>query len=121
MQSLIDKIQSDEAPPTEEVLNCPLCNSSESRFLFRNFDRFYHLPGKFGIVQCKSCQLVRLSPRPAKDSLGFYYPQENYYSYQMPTASINNLSERGWISKIREGIRQTVFDYLEQIRTQCMV
>lgn len=112
MQSLIDKIQLGNAPPMEEVKDCPLCDSSESSFLFWNFDRFYHLPGKFGIVQCKNCSLVRLSPRPAKESLGFYYPQENYYSYQTPTVSIKNLSNRSFISRIREGIRQTVFDNL---------
>ena len=112
MQSLIDKIQHADAPPSEEVTVCPLCDSSGSNFLFWNFDRFYHLPGKFGIVQCEDCRLVRLSPRPVKESLGFYYPSENYYSYQTPAVSLDNLTERGFVSKIREGIRQTVFDDL---------
>lgn len=111
MSSLIDKVQTVESPKTEEVPNCPFCKSSETRLLFWNFDRLYHLPGRFGIVQCCDCQLVRLSPRPMKDSLPFYYPEEDYYSFQAP-ASIDNLTDRGRITKIREGIRQAVFDHL---------
>ncbi len=64
------------------------------------------------MVQCEECELVRLSPRPVKAHLPFYYPEEDYYSYQAPTVSINNISERGIVSRIREDIRQVVFDDL---------
>lgn len=112
MTPLIDKLQALKAPPTETVDNCPLCNSSKSKFLFWNFDRLNHLPGKFGVVQCEECELVRLSPRPVKAHLPFYYPAEDYYSYQVPRASINHISKRGILSKIREAIRQVVFHQL---------
>ena len=112
MQALIDKIQAGDTPPTEEVKNCPLCNSSDSNFLFWNFDRLHHLPGRFGLVKCEKCELVRLSPRPTKNSLGFYYPEGDYYSYQSPTAALQNISSRKFIGKIRESIRNVVFDHL---------
>ena len=112
MESLIDKIQSNQTPPTEEVKKCPICNNSEKTFLFCNFDRLYHLPGKFGWVQCKTCDLVRLSPRPTKDSLSFYYPKEDYYSYQSPNGTIDNISSRKILGKFRESIRNMVFDHL---------
>jgi 2-polyprenyl-3-methyl-5-hydroxy-6-metoxy-1,4-benzoquinol methylase len=109
MASLIEKIQSSPAPPTETVDNCLLCHSSKGKFLFWGFDRLNHLPGKFGVIQCEECELVRLSPRPAKAHLSFYYPPEDYYSYQEPKDSIRKVSQRGALSKVREAIRQVVF------------
>lgn len=87
---------------------CPLCGSVESEFLFWNYDRLYHLPGRFGVVKCKVCGLVRLSPRPTKENLGYYYPEDDYYSYQRPKASINDISSIGFLSKLRNGCRYTV-------------
>jgi 2-polyprenyl-3-methyl-5-hydroxy-6-metoxy-1,4-benzoquinol methylase len=118
MDSLIDKIQTANAPQTEDVNICPLCMSSEIKFLFWNFDRLNHLPGKFGLVQCKKCELVRLSPRPTAKSLGFYYPDGDYYSFQEPTAAIQNISMGGIFSKIRDLIRQMVFNKLGYPTTQ---
>ena len=112
MVSLIDKVQTGTTPPTETVDNCPLCNSSKNKFLLWNFDRLNHLPGKFGIVQCEECLLVRLSPRPVKNHLDFYYPEEDYYIYKTPTTSINNISQRGISAKIRASIRQVIFNDL---------
>ena len=112
MVSLIDKIQSAKAPPTETVEYCPLCNSARSKFLFWNFDRLHHLPGKFGVVKCEECELVRLSPRPEKGHLPFYYPSEAYYSYQPSTISIRDITNRGSLSRVRETIRQLVFYHL---------
>lgn len=112
MQSLIDKVQLGDIPPTEEVKNCSLCHSSESDFLSWNFDRLNHLPGKFGWVQCRKCDLVRLSPRPMESSLGFYYPEDDYYTYQSPTAAIEDVSSRKLTGKIRDSIRKMVFDDL---------
>ena len=109
MASLLEILETQEAPPTEIVDNCLLCNSSKSKFLFWNFDRLNHLPGKFGVVQCEDCDLVRLSPRPVKDHLPFYYPTEDYYSYQESKSSIKHISKRGTLSRFREAIRQVVF------------
>lgn len=91
-------------PPLEEVVACPLCNSEEANFLFWNIDRCYKLPGKFGIVECAECGLVRLSPRPSADRIGFYYPEATYYSYQSP----GSIRDRGTLNNIRTRIRNTV-------------
>lgn len=106
MTSLLDKLNTADAPETELVETCPLCKSAESRFLFWNFDRLHHLPGKFGVVQCKNCHLARLSPRPLKKNLGYYYPEDGYYSYQ--EISTENTSQ-SFAGKIRESIRRLVF------------
>ena len=107
MEFLENNIQSDKAPPTEEVKNCPLCNNSESEFLFWNFDRMHRLPGKFGLVRCKNCELVRLSPRPTKEGLGFYYPEEGYYSYSM-MPDYGNASSLSFKEKIRSSVMHSL-------------
>jgi SAM-dependent methyltransferase len=112
MPSLIEIIQSEDVP-TEEVKICPLCNSSDYDFLFWNFDRLYHLPGKFGLIKCSNCDLVRLSPRPLEERLSDYYPNDAYYIYQTPTASINTINKRSSaVDKVRQRIRNLVFDSL---------
>lgn len=55
------------APP------CPVCGAQERRTLLTTPDLLFARPGRFGISRCASCGLVLSSPRPARDSLGFYY------------------------------------------------
>ncbi len=108
MPSLIDRLDTPGAPQTELVETCPLCKSKESEFLFWNCDRLHQFPGKFGLVQCNECELVRLSPRPTRETIGSYYPSD-YYIYQEPTVSVNSLSQRnGVLGWIRDGIRHSV-------------
>jgi len=56
-----------EEPP------CPLCGEPGGRTLLRIPDLLFRRPGLFGLVRCGGCGLVRSSPRPTRDSLGFYY------------------------------------------------
>lgn len=108
MASLIDKLDTPDAPQTELVETCPLCNSKEHEFLFWNCDRFHHFPGKFGLVQCQKCELVRLSPRPTRETIGSYYPND-YYIYKEPTVSVDSMSKRaGVLGWLRDSIRHSV-------------
>jgi SAM-dependent methyltransferase len=109
MTGINNKINSlSAAPPTEEVKVCILCESDKSELLFSNFDRGYHLPGTFGITLCTNCRLIRLSPRPAVEHLGFYYPETEYYSYQ----SAGEAAQRGRMISLRDFIRNSVLDSL---------
>ncbi len=113
MTTLLDKLDTPNAPPTEVADLCPLCTGSESKFLFWNFDRLHHLPGKFGVVRCEGCKLVRLSPRPTRESIGLYYVADEYYSYQAPTNTVDQIAVRiGTAGKIRDWIRNSVLEYL---------
>jgi len=48
--------------------------------LFRAGDRLYRTTDKsFLVVECKSCRLIRLEPRPTIAELGRYYPPEYWY------------------------------------------
>ena len=101
-------ISSQAAPPTEEVRVCPLCESDKAKLLFTNFDRALRLPGEFGITQCANCQLVRLSPRPVVEQIGYYYPESEYYSYQAPS----EVSHRSRLVSLRDFIRNSVLESL---------
>ena len=52
--------------------------------------------------------LIRIGaqPRPRIDQIGFYYPADEYYSYQKP----GNLSDRGVLNALRDDLRATVLD-----------
>jgi len=80
MATLQDKISNLEDSQLEVVETCPICGSDSSTFLWVNYDRLYHLPGKFPTVMCDGCSLVRISPRPNVDAISLYYP-ESYGAY----------------------------------------
>jgi 2-polyprenyl-3-methyl-5-hydroxy-6-metoxy-1,4-benzoquinol methylase len=87
----------------EIVLRCDLCGASEAEMLLVNRDRLHGIPGEFPVIRCLSCGLVRLSPRPDRESLPFYYPSEEYYAYQPPGES--ERVRRGRLRVARAGLR----------------
>lgn len=93
-------------PRTESLSSCPVCHGKDDEFLFWCYDRYYQLPGKFGLVKCMSCGLARLSPRPLVDEIGFYYPNSQYYSYSLP----GEFTDRGILNRLRARIRETVLN-----------
>src|SRR3989442_4471354 len=97
-------------PPTEVVEECPLCASRNVEKLFATRDRLHRLPGEFGLVRCIDCQLIRLSPRPVLEHLGFYYPDDDYYSYQRPL-NLGHRSANGLRANVKAAIRDCVMDW----------
>lgn len=64
-------------PPdvTLERCACPMGCSSDSRIVLSAArDRVSDLPGRFDVVRCAGCGLMRTDPRPTPGSIGFYYP-----------------------------------------------
>lgn len=98
--------------PTEELKACVLCESTESEFIFWNYDRLHFLPGKFGLVRCANCDFYRLSPRPAQGNLASYYPPDEYYSYQQPEdlAAFEREQNLRGLRKIKEKMRESVLE-----------
>ena len=48
--------------------------------MFSATDRLYHTTSKvFQIVECKACRLIRLEPRPSKEELIRYYPDQYWF------------------------------------------
>ncbi len=65
--SVVDTLQT-------ERMTCALCTSTRGATLFEATDHREQLGGRFRIVRCADCGLVRTEPRP--DDLGAWYPQE---------------------------------------------
>lgn len=53
---------------------CPIgCDRSDSLVL-EGRDRIHEIQGKFAIVRCSHCSLMRTNPRPTPETIGAYYP-----------------------------------------------
>lgn len=44
--------------------------------LFVGFDRLSGVGGRFPVVRCRACELIRTNPRPNAASIGAYYPDD---------------------------------------------
>ncbi len=62
-----------ENPPALEIAACPLCGARDALPVARLHDAVWAKPGQFGLVRCTACSLAFLSPRPPRESIGFYY------------------------------------------------
>jgi SAM-dependent methyltransferase len=58
---------------------CPACGGSEACVLFAAADRLCTSSGRFQIVECTQCRLIRLDPQPTPEELGACFPS-NYWS-----------------------------------------
>lgn len=64
---------------------CPACGNAAARVLFRAGDRLYRTTEEqFSVVECSSCRLIRLTPRPGPQELVRYYPKQYWH---VPTGS----------------------------------
>jgi hypothetical protein len=64
-----------------ETAACPCgCPSGEERVL-KCRDRLHNLLGKFQVVRCLSCGLMRTDPRPTPEAISFCY-SEDYGPYE---------------------------------------
>ena len=65
----------DTGPP------CPACHSRKLTVLYTATDRLYATTTEeFTIVECCSCKLIRLEPRPSPSELHKYYPASYWFA-----------------------------------------
>ena len=72
-------------------MTCDLCGSRGSRVLFETQDRRFGTSGRFTIVECAACGLVRTEPKPA--DLADAYPHD-YYTHAAPRKPTRRVSAR---------------------------
>lgn len=72
---------------------CDGCGTKEGRFLFEGRDLLMGLPGRFRLVQCPQCGLIRQNPRLSWESLTDYYP-EDYSPYTKIIATERSTAQR---------------------------
>jgi SAM-dependent methyltransferase len=68
-----------------EFVPCAACGCNEFETVLAGHDRLHQRPGRFRVVRCARCQLLRTNPRPTVGSIGQYYPAE--YEPYLETAS----------------------------------
>lgn len=59
-----------------EAVRCPIGCDEGDDFVLEGSDQLQGLPGTFTVVRCRSCGLMRTSPRPTSRSIGPYYPDD---------------------------------------------
>jgi len=57
-----------------EYSSCCFCGSDRSELLIEGPDRLLGIPGRFRIVRCLDCGLLRQNPRPTRETIMFCYP-----------------------------------------------
>lgn len=65
-----------------ETVPCDFCGCSDSDLVFEAKDTNYFYEGVFRLVRCRSCQLVYLNPRPAPESVSYFYPDGDYTCFR---------------------------------------
>lgn len=69
-----------------ECVACPLCGVDDPALWRWGRDRLHGQPGWFRLVRCRDCGFVYLNPRPRRDRLLAFYP-DDYVSYRAPLAA----------------------------------
>ena len=64
-----------------EYVCCKLCGADNTKLLFIAKERDWGTEEFFNIVRCNKCNLVYINPRPSKEELSKYYP-EQYYAFE---------------------------------------
>jgi SAM-dependent methyltransferase len=83
-----------------ERSNCTLCGARDASVVYRNCrDRRHWLPGRFAVVRCCECGLVRTDPRPSAGSIAEFYPPA-YVSFAADVPS-----PRAWYARLRSVVR----------------
>jgi len=60
----------------EKVERCPLCGSRRLSLQFVAHDTLHGMPGEWGVVACSDCRLMWTSPRPTRETVASFYPEE---------------------------------------------
>lgn len=60
-----------------QEINCAICGANETEVVFKTKDlRFQITQDIFHIVRCKKCGFLFLNPRPKKDDIASFYPDD---------------------------------------------
>ena len=69
-----------------ETVPCNLCGSNNLRFVYEMPDTWYFSDEFFEIVECESCGLGFVNPRPKVEVIDRYYPKEFYDEFERDPA-----------------------------------
>ncbi|GAB6140311.1 hypothetical protein JCM14076_10400 [Methylosoma difficile] len=94
MNHTLETPEQNTLPPEVTMENMPCeCGSSQETPILIGEDWINYLPGKFQVVRCQACGLMRTNPRPNQNSIGFYYP-DTYAPYLSTQVKNNNPNKK---------------------------
>ena len=83
--------QQQPSPAELEHVDCPLCGRTNAEPLLKSTD---YLSGeRFTVVQCDTCTLAFVNPRPTAAAIGRYYPPA-YYGNRHPLFKVRLMDLR---------------------------
>jgi len=88
------------ADVTLEEVACPMGCGAPSTQVAGGFDRVYGISGRFAVVRCEGCGLMRTSPRPTQETIGVYYPDA-----YAPHVAVSPESPSGPLQRLRMALR----------------
>src|SRR3546814_5995859 len=60
-----------------EGVACPMGCPRGDEAVLTGHDRLHGLPGRFTVVRCNTCKLMRTTPRPDAATMGYYSPDDS--------------------------------------------
>lgn len=92
---------------------CPIGCARDDEFILEAGDQLHGLPGKFEVVRCRNCGLMRTNPRPGPVDMANYYP-ENYGPYlgtQVTGLAVNMTRHRGFTRALLSKMIREVYGW----------
>jgi SAM-dependent methyltransferase len=83
-------------------VGCPLGCPAGDEPMLEGIDQLHGVPGRFQVVRCQSCGLMRTSPRPTMDAIGAFYP-DPYGPHQASTAAAPD--DTRWTARLARRLR----------------
>jgi len=90
-----------------EYVACAYCGSTETEAYAELEDWLCGLPGRFKLVRCLKCGLLRQNPRPDLKTIGQYYPDE-YKPFADTRLAASSLKSRLQTWSMEYGLRRRV-------------
>lgn len=78
---------------------CPNGCVEDDELVLEGRDRLHEIPGKFKVIKCRQCSLIRTNPRPTAETVGVYYPSD-YAPYHSESINHKHNSE-GWKQRLK--------------------
>lgn len=78
---------------------CPNGCTPSDKTVIEGEDRLHGLPGRFTVVRCRCCGLMRTNPRPTPQTIGAYYPSD--YRPYLSTPTIPKFKPMTWHRRLR--------------------
>lgn len=95
----------------ETVTSCPICGSTESKWLYRDIhDKLEGIPGIWSIRRCKKCDCAYLGTRPTLDSIGKAYGTETYFTHVDTVKSHTDDNGASFIWRLANGYLNTHYN-----------